>query len=182
MDKVSFTFSITCFTVVSLAPILVPLRWIWSELLYSCCSSRRYLRSLLIFTEKAMHLFNISDLVMIYFNWTFDSCHWWLEIEDWIFDICHLSLPICLGVVFPSFKNRLPSPAIGIIISNNILQASCDCLSIISRSLVGGRAIEFYFSSLNINSRNISLSGRVSIYVDTNKLLSIPANAYGTFE
>lgn len=36
----------------------------------------------------------------------------------------------------------------------------------------------YYLSSLNINSCNVSLSGKVSIYVDTNKLLSIPANAY----
>lgn len=36
----------------------------------------------------------------------------------------------------------------------------------------------YYLSSLKINSCNVSLSGRASIYVDTNRLLSIPANAY----
>lgn len=39
----------------------------------------------------------------------------------------------------------------------------------------------YYFcNSLKINSSNCFTSGKVSIYVETNKLLSIPANAYST--
>ena len=71
---------------------------------------------------------------------------WLFLIEDWIFDICHLSfdschlsLPICLGVVFPSFKNRLPSPAFGIIsplIESVVSRSSPAQRSVVSRLFV----------------------------------------------